>query len=89
MKKEKIDCDCFLGFVSGEKAYKSNIDDELDKIVRLQPIFKMYGILNGEPLNKSQIVDGRKGYLDRFIYCPYCSEKINWVKIIHELTIVK
>jgi len=75
-------CDCFVGFISGEKVNKSTIDYEVERIVNIQPTFKKYGLLNGEPQTKSQIVDGRKGYLSRFIYCPYCGEKINWKQVL-------
>ena len=81
MSKSNI-CDCFIGFISGEYVYKSTIDYEVQNIVNLQPIFKEYNILKGEPQSKKQIVDGRKGYLKRFVYCPYCGEKINWKKVL-------
>ena len=75
-------CDCLVGFLSGEKVNKSTIDYEVERIVNIQPTFKKYGLLNGEPQTKSQIVDGRKGYLSRFVYCPYCGEKLNWKGIL-------
>lgn len=82
-KNDEIEnCDCLVGFISGKQVNKSTIDYEVEKIVSVQPIFKKYGLLKGEPQTKSQIVDGRKGYLSRFIYCPYCGEKINWKKVI-------
>ena len=75
-------CDCLVGFLSGEKVNKSTIDYEVERIVNIQPTFKKYGLLNGEPQTKSQIVDGRKGYLSRFVYCPYCGEKVNWKQVL-------
>jgi hypothetical protein len=75
-------CDCLLGFLSGEKVNKSTIDYEVKRLVNIQPTFKKYGLLNGEPQSKSQIVDGRKGYLSRFVYCPYCGEKVNWKQVL-------
>jgi len=75
-------CDCFVGFLSGEQVNKSTIDEEVEAIVNIQPTFKKYGLLNGEPQSKSQIVDGRKGYLDRFNYCPNCGEKVNWKQVL-------
>jgi hypothetical protein len=77
-----INCDCFIGFLSGEEVEKSNIKRQVDDVVKLQPEFKKYGILNGEPQTANQIVDGRKGYLRRFSYCPYCGQKIDWKNII-------
>ena len=79
-------CDCFVGFLSGEKVNKSTIDYEVERIVNIQPTFKKYGLLNGEPQTKSQIVDGRKGYLSRFVYCPYCGEKVNWKQVLSNCT---
>ena len=75
-------CDCLVGFLSGEKVNKSTIDYEVERIVNIQPAFKKYGLLKGEPQTKSQIVDGRKGYLSRFVYCPYCGEKLNWKQVL-------
>ena len=75
-------CDCFIGFLSGEKVNKSTIDYEVKRISNIQPKFKEYGLLNGEPLSPKQIVDNRRGYLSRFVYCPYCSEKINWKQVL-------
>jgi hypothetical protein len=79
---DKQNCDCLIGFISGEEVYKSSLEYEVERIENIQPVFKSYGLLNGEPLNKKQIVDGRKGYLRRFNYCPNCGEKLNWKKIL-------
>lgn len=75
-------CDCLVGFLSGERVSKSNIDYEVKRISGIQPKFKEYGLLNGEPLSPKQIVDNRRGYLSRFVYCPYCGEKINWKQVL-------
>jgi hypothetical protein len=84
MLNTKKDCDCFIGKLSGEEVTKSTIDFEVESIVRMQTKFKEYGllILKGESQTKSQIVDGRKGYLSRFTYCPYCGDKLNWKQIL-------
>ena len=76
-------CDCFIGFLSGEQVRKSDIKMQVDDIVKLQPELKKYGMLDGEPQNAKQIVDGRKGYLSRFSYCPYCGEKIGWKTVLN------
>ena len=76
--KKMPSCDCFIGFICGEKVSKSTIDYEVEQIVNIQPTFKKYGLLNGEPQTKNQIIDGRKGCLSRFSYCPYCGDKIDW-----------
>ena len=82
IKLTKI-CDCSLGFLSGEIINKSTINYEVERIVNIQPKFKEYGLLKGEPQTKKQIVDGRKGYLSRFTFCPYCGEKIDWKLILN------
>ncbi len=75
-------CDCLVGFLSGEEVNKSTIDYKVEQIVNIQPVLKKQGLLNGEPQSKRQIVDGRKGYLSRFVYCPYCGEKVNWKQVL-------
>ena len=75
-------CDCLVGFLSGERVRKSDIDYEVKRISDIQPKFKEYGLLNGDPLSTRQIVDNRRGYLSRFSYCPYCGEKINWKQVL-------
>lgn len=76
-------CDCFIGFLSGEMVRKSELKRMVNDIVELQPKLKKYGMLNGKPNTAKQIVDGRKGYLSRFSYCPYCGNKIDWKTIIN------
>lgn len=75
-------CDCFIGFLSGEEIRKSELKRMVDDIVKLQPRLKKYGLLNGEINTAKQIVDGRKGYLSRFSYCPYCGNKIDWKTVL-------
>ena len=75
-------CDCFIGFLSGEEVRKSELKRMVNDIVELQPQLKKYGMLNGEPNTAKQIVDGRKGYLSRFSYCPYCGNKIDWKTVL-------
>ena len=55
-------CDCLVGFLSGEKVNKSTIDYEVESIVNIQPTFKKYELLNGEPQSKRQIVETLIGY---------------------------
>jgi len=74
-------CDCFLGFLCGEEVYLSNISEEVSLIVAHQIKFKEMGIMNGNPQSASQIVDGRKGYLSRFNFCPNCGNKNKWKSI--------
>ena len=81
--KKSNNCDCFIGYLSGEDIKISNIKRQVDDIVKLQPQLKEYGILNGEPQTAKQLLDGRKGYLHRFTYCPYCGVNIDWKSIIN------
>ena len=75
-------CNCFVGFVCGEKVNKSTIEFEVKSISKMQPEYKKYGMLKGEPQTPKQIVDNRRGYLSRFVYCPYCGTKINWKQVL-------
>lgn len=75
-------CDCLVGFISGEKVSKSTIDYEVTSIFNMMPKYKEYGMLKGKPLTKKEIVDNRRGYLTRFVYCPYCGEKVNWKQVL-------
>ena len=78
-------CNCFLGHFNGDPIYKNNIKESVHELVELQPQFKKYDLLKSEPQTAKQLVDGRKGHLFRFSYCPYCGEKFNWKQIIDEI----
>ena len=75
-------CDCFVGFLCGERVDKSTIEFEVKSISKMQPEYKKYGMLKGEPQTPKQILDNRRGYLSRFIYCPHCGIKINWKHVL-------
>lgn len=45
-----------------------------------QEIFKIK-----EPHTMKQILDNRRGYLQRFNYCPDCSKKIDWKLLMEGL----
>lgn len=34
-----------------------------------------------EDYKASDFLDGRKGYMSMFKFCPYCGDKINWREI--------
>lgn len=40
-------CDCFIGFISGERVFKSTIHIEASSISQIQPVFKQYGLMKG------------------------------------------
>ena len=75
-------CDCLVGFVSGERVKKSTIGYEVKRIADIQSELKEYKMLQKEPLTQKHIVDNRRGYLSRFVYCPYCGEKLNWKQLL-------
>lgn len=75
-------CDCLVGFISGERVSKSTIDYEVTSIFNMMPKYQEYGMLKGKPLTKKEIVDNRRGHLSRFVYCPYCGDKVNWKQVL-------
>jgi hypothetical protein len=74
-------CDCLIGYISGEEIKKSEFKEKVNDIVRIQPELKRIGLLTGEPLSFEQIIDNRRGYLHKFCFCPYCGKKLDWKKI--------
>ena len=56
--------------------------DELEIIRLVRHELKKYGLLKGEPLTAKQLIDGRKGYVHRFNFCPYCGNKIDWKTVL-------
>lgn len=80
MKKET--CDCKIGSCCDGDVMKSILFKTMSEMADTQIMLKKHGLLNGEPLTAKQLVDGRKGYLWRYNYCPYCGEKINWKELL-------
>jgi len=80
-------CDCFIGILSNNNVFVSTVVDEIIKIEKFQSSAKQYGelVVKGEPLSRHKIADGRRGYLHRFKYCPYCGIEIDWKKILGKL----
>lgn len=81
----KTECDCLLGKLSGDETRKSNIKKMVDTIAYMQRIFSGQGILQGLPLTAKQLVDRRRGYLNRNRYCPICGEQIDWDNILEKI----
>lgn len=77
-------CDCFLGYLNSDEVYKSNIKTNILELLSLQKQFEDYGIMK-IPETVNGLVDGRKGYLSRFKFCPYCGKEHNWKEIIKEI----
>ena len=86
MNNKGIICDCFIGFLCGEQINLSNLKDQIIDILNVEPLLYQYNLTNQKPLTTiKEIVDNRRGYLSRFIYCPYCGQKLEWKKIIKNL----
>ena len=43
-------------------------------------------LVKGSVLSPREIADNRRGYLQRFNYCPYCGGELNWKHLIDEAT---
>jgi hypothetical protein len=80
MKSAKTysNCDCHIGRLCDEYIYISNMNKQIDDIIKTQQNLKQFNLLNGEVITSKEILDSRKGYLHKFNYCPYCGEKIDW-----------
>jgi hypothetical protein len=52
----------------------------MQKVYKDSNIFK-----NQKTLTPLQIIDNRKGYVSRFIFCPYCGNKVDWKSIVNNL----
>jgi len=77
------DCDCFLGFLTGTHLSKSDVCEIVNRGLNVYNQTCYYR--QSKPLTIKQYIDGRRGYLSRFTYCPYCGEKINWGNIIKQI----
>ena len=66
-----IGCDCTIALVNprfkSEEVTISTLDYELSNLV------------NG--LTSKQLLDGRRGWIIKYTYCPECKQKINWKEI--------
>lgn len=69
-------CDHTIGQMFGDKLI--TFDEALEKAKRSQ-YFQSY--LKGKWVSLLDFVDGRKGYMYRFEYCPHCGTKVDWVDI--------
>ena len=84
-EKEDRKCDCILGMMSDSKVHKSTIFNDVFDLSRIQQVYSDHGVLKGIPLTPLQILDHRRGYLQRFAFCGYCGEKINWKEILSKI----
>ena len=75
-------CDCFIGILE-DAVRLSNIKHLIDDALAFQDDLKRLNILDHDKLTPKDIIDSRRGYFNKFNYCPYCGEKIDW-KIIKQ-----
>lgn len=76
-------CNCLLGILDDKNIYLNDCIQKLTDFSEMMPTFKNYGLLKGKCLKPKEIADGRKGYLQRFNFCPYCGNKINWKALLN------
>jgi len=63
-------CDCFYGILYEEiRLLKSNYIKSLD----WQACYHWK-----KDMTPKKLIDGRKRYFTKFMFCPYCGEKIDW-----------
>jgi hypothetical protein len=77
-------CDCTIGRLCYDDITKSTIEFEVKSTIEKQVSLDKFGLLKGKPATKKEILDGRKGYISRFNFCPYCGTKVNWKQIISD-----
>jgi hypothetical protein len=75
-------CDCTIGYLVDKHVKISELYDEVNGIVEYQKRLKSS---KSEPSTAEEIIDNRRGYLQRFTYCPDCGYKINWKRIILDI----
>lgn len=74
-------CNCFIGYLSGEELFIDSFKVQVKYLSDYQKRIEVYGIMHGPAQTEKQLIDGRKGYLMKFNYCPYCGTKIDWKKL--------
>ena len=81
-------CDHTIGYLHGW-VYKSDIAQVLKNEAygwnnhskTMNSLTRGNEKLMKEDYKPSDFLDGRKGYMDMFKFCPSCGEKINWKEI--------
>jgi len=79
-------CDCYIGNMNNTYLFLSTIKEEIEQTSYMQKVYKDSGIFKDQrALTPLQIIDNRKGYVSRFIFCPYCGTKVDWKRIVDNL----
>lgn len=77
-------CDCYIGNMNEQYLFLSNVKDEIEATSYRQKVLKDSGLFKNQvTLTPLQIIDNRKGYVSRFIFCPYCGTKVDWKSIVN------
>jgi hypothetical protein len=76
-------CDCLLGYLDDKPLFNNDFLSRLKDLSDMMPTFKHYGLMTGKCLSPKEIADGRKGYLQRYNFCPKCGIKINWKALLN------
>ena len=73
--KKRPDCDCLIGiWGDDERAHRSKITEEAKE--------RSGHLISMTPL---QLLDQRRGYFQRFDFCPLCGRFIPWQDIRSEI----
>lgn len=82
----KESCDCYIGNMDEQCLFTSTVKYAIKTVCSMQNVYKDSGLFkNQKALTALQIIDNRRGYVLRFISCPYCGTKINWKGIVNNL----
>jgi translation initiation factor 2 beta subunit (eIF-2beta)/eIF-5 len=74
-----------IGLLSGDPTYKSTISFEAKGIYSRVNFLEQHKFVVQGLISCRSVVDGRKGYLNKFTYCPRCGVKIDWKQIIKNI----
>lgn len=77
-------CDCLIGSLYDDAITIDSVKEIIEYTISRQATLAKHGLLKGEPSTKKEILDGRKGYISRFNFCPYCGTKVNWKQVISD-----
>lgn len=77
-------CDCFIGKF-GDDVRLSTLKKQIDDALTFQDDLRRLNMLDHDMLTAKDILDSRMGYFNKFNYCPYCGNKIDWKLIKQQL----
>ena len=78
-------CDCLIGLLHNEQLLKSSVTQQIYwGMLRYNNTVKLVDY-RGDPLTVQQYMDGRRGIVTKFKFCPRCGTEINWKEITDSL----